>query len=108
MTDTKLLPLPEYFRRDLSHMTWEGLDATTIDYARANMAPLIAEIERLRAEREVIGAEAVKYAGKSGRLEAKVDRLEAALRDIESRPWNGVRPIQIAARAALLDQVDGD
>ena len=39
-----------------------------------------AEIEALRAEREVICAEAVKYADKSGRLEAKVDRLAEALR----------------------------
>lgn len=38
-----------------------------------------AEIEALLAEREVIGAEAVKYAGKSGRLEARAERLAEAL-----------------------------
>ena len=38
-----------------------------------------AEIKALRAEREVICAEAVKYADKSGRLEAKVDQLAEAL-----------------------------
>lgn len=35
--------------------------------------------------------------------EARAERLAEALRDIESRPWNGVRPIQIASRAALRD-----
>ena len=37
-----------------------------------------AALEAARAEREVIVAEAMKYADKSGRLEAKVDRLEEA------------------------------
>ena len=41
-----------------------------------------AEIVALRAEREVICAEAVKYADKSGRLEAKVDRLAEAGRRV--------------------------
>ena len=43
------------------------------------MLELAAALEALRAEREVICAEAVKYADKSGRLEAKVDRLAEAL-----------------------------
>lgn len=43
-----------------------------------------AEVSALRAEREVIGAETVKYAEKSGRLEAKVDRLTEALRIAEA------------------------
>lgn len=47
------------------------------------MAPLLTEaavaMEAARAEREVIVAEAMKYAGKSGRLEAKVDRMAEAL-----------------------------
>lgn len=42
-----------------------------------------AEIEALRAEREVIVAEAVKYADKSGRLEAKVEQLAEALHKLE-------------------------
>ena len=50
------------------------------------MAPLLTEaantLEAAREEREIIGAEAVKYAGKSGRLEAKVDRLAGALNDL--------------------------
>ena len=37
-------------------------------------------LEAAHAEREVIVAEALKYSGKSGRLEAKVDRLTEALR----------------------------
>lgn len=48
MADVELLPLPEYFQRDLSHMTWEGLTQAAIDYARANMEPLRAEVESLR------------------------------------------------------------
>lgn len=51
---TDLLPLPEYFRRDLSHMTWEGLSQAAINYASANVehavAPLQVKIEELREE----------------------------------------------------------
>ena len=46
------------------------------------MLELAAALEALRAEREVIVAEAVKCAGKSGRLEAKVDRLAEAGRRV--------------------------
>lgn len=60
-TDTKLLPLPElpvaverFILSSLGRMKREGavaaLRAMMRDYARANMAPLIAEIEALRAE----------------------------------------------------------
>ena len=56
-------------------------DAAAEEYGVSGLlAEADAEIERLRAEREVIGAEAVKYAGKSGRLEAKVERLAEALK----------------------------
>lgn len=44
-----------------------------------DITALLDVIEAARAEREVICAEAVKYADKSGRLEAKVDRLAAML-----------------------------
>ena len=65
-----------------------------------------AEIEALLAEREVIGAEAVKYAGKSGRLEARAERLAEVLR--EAMEWNWIDgdvpdAIQGKARAALRD-----
>ena len=40
---------------------------------------IASALEAARAEREVIVAEALKYADKSGRLEAKVDRLAAML-----------------------------
>lgn len=97
-------------------------------YARANVAHATAakdaEIERLRAEREVIGAEATKYAGKSGRLEAKVERLAEALRELlidmkqaqsnmkaatqRDPRWEGcaeaIQPRVAAAEAALRDQ----
>lgn len=55
-----------------------------------------AEIEALRVRADAMAGEAIKH-------EARAERLAEALRDIESRPWNGVRPIQIAARAALRD-----
>ena len=42
-----------------------------------------SQLAALRAEREAICAEALKYADKSGRLEAKVDRLAEALKDLE-------------------------
>lgn len=79
-------------------------------YARANVAHATAakdaEIEALRAEREVIGAEAVKYAEKSGRLEARAERLAEALRELveyvqETAHHNA--PAAAAARAALRD-----
>ena len=55
-----------------------GNAALSIKSLRGVMDSHAAEIEALRAEREVIVAEAVKYADKSGRLEAKVDRLAEA------------------------------
>ena len=68
-------------------------------YARANVehhtAAQAAEIEALRAEREVIVAEAVKYAGKYGRLEAKVDRLAEVQRLLALSQW---KPIESAPR----------
>ena len=42
------------------------------------------ELEAAHVEREVIVDEALKYADKSGRLEAKVDRLAEALRIAEA------------------------
>ena len=60
----------------------ERLPRTTAAQA-AELVELRSTIEALRAEREVIVAEAVKYAGKSGRLEANVDRLAEALKDLE-------------------------
>ena len=81
--DIELLPLPEPNGSYTNPYDSDDLE----NYARANVAhataPLQAEIKALRAEREVICAEAVKYADKSGRLEAKVDRLAEALKDLE-------------------------
>ena len=77
-SDVKLLPLPKWMERFVIPGDAHG-DQTLSDrmtaYARDNMEPLIAEIEAARAEREVICAEAVKYADKSGRLEARAERL---------------------------------
>ena len=85
-TDIELLPLPDKVEVDKHLPTGVRIyayDADTLrTYARANMEPLIAEIAALRAEREVICAESLKYADKSGRLEAKVDRLAEALRPL--------------------------
>ena len=106
MTDIEMLPLPEPWgwaranngMIEVSHgpecphnraggyaTPWGAMYGGDVlqDHARANVAHVTAakdaEIEALRAEREVIGAEATKYAGKSGRLEAKVERLQAEL-----------------------------
>ena len=65
-----------------------------------------AEIEALRAEREVICAEAVKYADKSGRLEAKVDRLADGLREItelRERHHDNLHDAVTIAEEALRD-----
>lgn len=86
-SDVKLLPLPDKVEVDKHLPTGVRIyayDADTLrTYARANIehhtATKDAALEALRAELEVIVAEAVKYADKSGRLEAKVDRLAEAL-----------------------------
>lgn len=65
-----------------------------------------AEIERLLAEREVICAEAVKYADKSGRLEAKVDRLADELRkitELRERHHDNLHDAVTIAEEALRD-----
>ena len=65
-----------------------------------------AEIERLRAEREVIVAEALKYADKSGRLEAKVDRLADELRkitELRERHHDNLHDAVTIAEEALRD-----
>lgn len=59
------------------------------------------EIKALRAEREVIVAEAKKYAGESGRLKAKVELLTEMLKmclEVVERP-----SIIEMARVALRD-----
>ena len=97
MTDVELLPL---YAELQGHPKIEIIK----HYARANVAhatePLKAEIEALRVRADAMAGEAIKH-------EARAERLAEALRDIESRPWNGVRPIQIAARAALRDHDGG-
>lgn len=114
MTDVEMLPLPEWAPRDevVADMSTSEVREEMTAYARANVAhataPLQAEIERLRAEREVIGAEAVKYAGKSGRLEAKVDRLAEALLELCNVIDGHEVPVAVEgkaahARAALRD-----
>ena len=67
-------------------MDWNWLDedarpSRTAEICDAALDPTAA-LEAAQAEREVICAEAVKYADKSGRLEAKVDRLADELRKI--------------------------
>ena len=93
-SNVKLLPLPElpvaverFILSSLGPMKREGavtaLRTMLREYALANMEPLIAEIKGMRTEREVIVAEALRYVDKSGSLEAKVDRLAEALKDLE-------------------------
>lgn len=129
MTDPKLLPLPEgvdvIFSPDGNGAALDVFTAEQVqDYARANMEPMIDEIEALRAEvaawRELsdhVRAGACNAIWPDRYTDARTsdvaaalkraERLAEALRDIESRPWNGVRPIQIAARAALRDHDKG-
>lgn len=75
---------------------------------RATLLEAATEIEALRAEREVIGAEAVKYAEKSGRLEAKVyllaEALQIAYRHLDTDSMQVSHKTDLAAiRAALRD-----
>lgn len=88
MTEIKMLPLPKWCYADKHlHVGSGAIRKEVRGYssavAKCNVAARDAEIKALRAEREVIVAEAVKYADKSGRLEAKAERLAEALRRAE-------------------------
>ena len=84
-------------------------DAAAEEYGVSGLLREAADaIEAARAEREVIGAEAVKYAEKSGRLEAKVGRLAEALLELCSVIDGHEVPVAVEgkaahARAALRD-----
>ena len=65
-----------------------------------------AEIEALREERDLICAEALKYADKSGRLEAKVDQLVDELRkiaELRERHHDNLHDAVTIAEEALRD-----
>ena len=100
----EMLPLPNHLANALAVVGGNGNDVRDWiqSYARAvaehNVAARGAEIKRLRAERDVIGAEAVKYADKSGRLEAKVERLRAEVAAV----WNAM-----PSGTRYLDPPDG-
>lgn len=67
------------------------------------MAADATRAERLEAEREVIVAEAMKYAGKSGRLEAKVDRLAEMLKRLAAFVRPTCPSLSDKAQAVLRD-----
>lgn len=104
MTDVELLPL---YAELQGHPKIEIIK----HYARANVAHATAakdaEIEALRRELDRLRGEHVRVRRDRNAAQARAERLAEALRDIESRPWNGVRPIQIASRAALRDHDGG-
>lgn len=123
MTDPKLLPLP-LPKGDVAGGGLDWTDEEMQDYARDNVAhhtealrgqrefqaalikellPYQDEAVASRAEIETLRAEVVALKTDLHEYRDAALRLAEALRDIESRPWNGVRPIQIAARAALRD-----
>ena len=108
-SNVKLLPLPKHSGKatDMFGQKTKLYSGTQMqDYALANMEPLIAEIKALRAEREVIVAEALKYADKSGRLEAKVDRLADELRkitELRERHHDNLNDAVTIAEEALRD-----
>ena len=73
MADVDLLPLPEHFAHQ-SERVQEHVRA----YARANLPPLQAEVERLRAEMEdyrTNGAAAVRFAPNSAHWSNELRRL---------------------------------
>ena len=83
--DVPLLPLPALPEKECDELGCEWIEsqieAYATDYARANVlhhtAAQAAEIEALRAERDVLAKEATKYADKSGRLQAEIEALRA-------------------------------
>ena len=133
-SNVKLLPLPKWMESFVIPGDAHG-DQTLSDrmtaYARANVihhaAPLryaldnavrsikslrgvvdahAAALEAALAEREVICAEALKYADKSGRLEAKVDRLADELRkitELRERHHDNLNDAIYIAEEALRD-----
>lgn len=84
MADVELLPLPEHF----AHQS-ERVQEHVRDYARANLAPLQAENERLRAEVERWLSEATEVANGAAiavqAAEARAERLAEALRVIANQ-----------------------
>nr|DAL53117.1 MAG TPA_asm: hypothetical protein [Caudoviricetes sp.] len=100
MTDIKLRPLPEADDSVENRAQWPfvtysdvWLQESVQDYARANMEPLLAEIEALRASK---GATYIKYEllhAELAKSKAQAERLAEALRLIAApmRPdgtWN--------------------
>ena len=86
--DVKLLPLPELPRQVEGYSSdyWEAgqIEEYATDYARANMEPLLAENERLRAEVEKLRGVVVfandGVADTITALDARAERLAEALR----------------------------
>lgn len=97
MTDVELLPLPEWTKRDdLGGLVPSEVRVEMQAYTRANLAPLQAENERLRAEldraiAELAGPEptdgsayywACRVNGARRKAEARAERLAEALRGL--------------------------
>lgn len=101
MTDIELLPLPE----------WPTIlgptDAMVEDYARANMAPLIAEIERLRAEVERWRTEATEVANGAAIAVQSAEALVEALRAERDRAMEACQLISghLATAEARADRL---
>lgn len=93
MTEIELLPLPEPNYKWMGYTTREAEAIARANVARAT-EPLKAEIERLRAERDTVVKEATKYAERSGRALAEVDRLRRMVQERDNmlgrRPCAGV------------------
>ena len=80
MTDIELLPLPRWMETyripgdDFHTGPYQYLSDRMQAYARANLAPLQAEIEALRAENEAMKRCAIKYLGWLGVTHMPLDQ----------------------------------
>ena len=110
MADVELLPLPEHF----AHQS-ERVQEHVRDYARANMEPLLAEVERLKRHAE---RQHAAYWRANRRAERLAEALRVAAGELasigdaighdhpEARRLFTLRANLISARLAALAQED--
>lgn len=93
--DVKLLPLPEPGE---AMSKWAYHETDMEAYARANMAELLAENERLREEVEAAKGRAAANLQRAADAEARAERLAEALREVDD---------YLAEREDVIDGDDG-
>lgn len=105
MADVELLPLPEHFAHQ-SERVQEHVHAYARACVEANLAPLQAENERLRADHAALRAEYYRVVHALQDEQARADRLAEALRGVMH--WDNGKSEWDEARAALAQEDRND